>query len=236
MWGVRTNGRVFAVPPNVCPLWPLMNWQQAAHWAAFHDARPYVYAITYPSGMPFYIGKGSGKRILQHAAFLRLTDLWPTVRKPQSEKEAILWQLAINREYERYSILAICESEEHAYSFEAVAIQTYGQRARGDGILCNSTQMVETPYWPMPEAPMIDEVVSDGHFPWHFAPENNPRSPEGLVVWCPRCQNPGKITRQKPVRDLQCPSCFHYFEFVPEKKLRPWIPEGFTQDCKEASE
>lgn len=225
-WAPRFNhSQPFHIPPEVMPLDPLMSWQQAAKWAQF-NRRPYVYAITYPSGLPFYVGKGNGSRLMAHAAFLRLTDLWEHLRKPRDEKEAVIWQLAANRDYERYAILAVCQSDTEAFDIEATAINFYGRRERG-GILCNATQACEVPPWPMPPMPAIDEVFTDGDYPWLLGSWINARHPieKGKIVWCPKCDERGTIVRQKPVRDLRCPICFHYFELVDEAKLRQWIPE-----------
>lgn len=229
-WGARLCGQPFLVPPDVEPLFPLMSWQQAAKWAQGNGLRPYVYAICYPNGLPFYIGKGRRQRLMQHAAFLRLTDLWANVKRPRDEKEAVIWQLALNRDYERYAILAICETDYEAFGLEAVAIDRYGRRERG-GLLCNATVATQAPPWPMPAMPDVGDARTDGEFLWNLAPELNSRGVQvGKAVWCPKCDNPGMCARSAHVRELRCPVCFHYFELVDEWKLRKWLPSGFVSD------
>ena len=234
-WGVRIhNAQPFVIPPDVEPLFPLMSWQQATVWAQGNAIKPYVYALCYPNGLPFYVGKGRGKRIMQHAAFLRLTDLWSEVKQPDDEKTAVIWQLAINRDYERYAILAICETDYEAFGVEAIAIKRYGRREQG-GILCNATVALEAPAWPMPPAPEIPELMTNGERPWNWSPEVNARGINvGLTVWCPRCDKPSTCARQRPVRDMRCPICFHYFELVDDWKLREWIPQGFKHEVRNA--
>lgn len=235
-WGHRVNTRrTFEIPNSLEPLEPLMSWQQATKWAAF-NYMPYVYAITYPNGLPFYVGKGNGARLLAHAGFLRLSAMWQHIKPPRDEKEAVLWQLAIARSYERYAILAICSSDREAFEIEAVAIEHYGRRER-DGILCNATQAIEAPAWPMPTPPELDEVLTDGDYPWVICKELCARyaTNQGLVVWCKKCDNPALIVRQKPITDLRCPICFHYFEMVSEEKLRKWIPENLKDEYVSSS-
>lgn len=209
-----------------------MTWQQATKWAQGNGLRPYVYAICYPTGLPFYVGKGRRKRIMQHAAFLRLTDLWHKVRRPRSEKEAVIWQLAVNRDYERYAILAICETDAEAFDIEAIAIDRYGRREAG-GLLCNATVAIQTQPWPMPALPQIKELWTDGERPWNWEPGVNPRASSqygGLCVWCPRCDSSSMCSRHQPLREARCPVCFHYFELIDEEKLRKWIPEEFLEE------
>lgn len=236
-WASRYHLAVtFPIHEDIKPLWPLMSWQQASKWAQGNGLKPYVYALTYPNGLPFYVGKGNKLRLLQHGAFLRLSDLWRHVKPPRDEKEAVLWQLAGCRAYERYAILAICDSDQEAFELEAVAIKRYGRREAG-GLLCNATQAVDVSAAELPPMPAIAEMITDGEKPWNLAPGLNPRGYKaGKVCWCPKCDQPGMIAMQEPVAELLCPVCFHYFELIDNYKLRKWIPEGFAAEALQAYE
>lgn len=92
----------------------------------------YVYYLIDPdTGQPFYVGKGSGRRMYEHNRIRnRLTN--PLLK-------AKLCKLHKSNKPIVYEKVLINATEEEAFKKEVVAIATYGKKIDGTGILCNLT-------------------------------------------------------------------------------------------------
>jgi len=93
--------------------------------------RYYVYALTHPDGIPFYIGKGSGKRAWDHLLSYNRAP-------PSSTKMACIHDLIDNiKEYPIISIYSDGLSETDALAQEAFWISHFGRLVNDTGILTN---------------------------------------------------------------------------------------------------
>lgn len=92
----------------------------------------YVYYLTDPdTGQPFYVGKGSHRRMYEHNRIRnRLTN--PLLK-------AKLCKLHKSNKPIVYEKVLINATEEEAFKKEVADIATYGKKIDGTGILCNLT-------------------------------------------------------------------------------------------------
>lgn len=87
--------------------------------------RFYVYVLCRPNGKPFYVGKGSGRRIFNHDAEAR--------RNCQCYKCRVIrkvWQRG--GEVQRYTVFTT-DDEAEAYAYECELIALYGRNALANG-------------------------------------------------------------------------------------------------------
>jgi hypothetical protein len=94
--------------------------------------RHYVYVLLRPDESPFYVGVGTGRRILDHAIFARRPEL-------DSHKLRVirkLWRLGRDIDY---AIHAFFDNRSEAESAEAVLISKLGRRDLRTGPLSNVT-------------------------------------------------------------------------------------------------
>lgn len=89
--------------------------------------RYYVYQLCYPNGRPFYIGKGTGKRITHHRFEARRTDC----SCPKCQTIRKLWNEGLD--YTR-EIVFWTDDQKEAYAKECELIALYGMEN-----LCNRT-------------------------------------------------------------------------------------------------
>ncbi|QDV26355.1 GIY-YIG nuclease family protein [Aureliella helgolandensis] len=216
---------MFAIPEGLEPMRYMMNWQDARYWCHFVANRPYVYAICYPTGLPFYVGKGRAERLIQHGHFLREELVRGGV--PRDEKERVIKGLHVANHEEMHVILALCDRDAEAYRLEAMIIATWGRRANG-GMLTNADEGVLTQVpesWVIPEPPAIavNNPNCNGGM-WVKHPKINPRAPthRGVIISCPVCREECMHRGGQATEDVRCPYCHHFFSVDGERLLQHW--------------
>lgn len=201
--------RTFRIPKGFEPLKFLMEWEHAHHWCHFSGNCHYVYAICYPSGLPFYVGKGSALRMVTHGKFVGK-------REPADEKELVLSELQSLGVSERYAILVSDVTAQSAYQIEAIAITQWGRRANG-GLLTNRDegQLVSEPEcWSLPQPEQVP--IKGNPYPtlWALHPKIQFRAPRvrGVALDCPRCTARFYTAPNEQLHALRCPACYHFID------------------------
>jgi hypothetical protein len=88
----------------------------------------YVYQYVDPnSGLPFYVGKGSGRRCFKH--------LWEAQNNLCKNK--YLQNVILQVGKPKIEIVQTFETAEDAYALERQLVERYGRRINGTGILTN---------------------------------------------------------------------------------------------------
>lgn len=87
--------------------------------------RFYVYILCRPNGKPFYVGKGSGKRIFNHDAEARSGHDCHKCRVIRK-----IWRSGY--EVQRYTVFTTSDEQE-AYAYERELIALYGRNALANG-------------------------------------------------------------------------------------------------------
>lgn len=96
-----------------------------------HPKQFYVYVISRPSGEPFYVGCGSGKRIARHEKEAETSA--------RSRKLNIIRKIKRNGETVRYKLERWCATWAAAAEHECFLIKTIGRSDLGSGPLMNLT-------------------------------------------------------------------------------------------------
>lgn len=98
-----------------------------------HVKKYYVYGLHRPNLDPFYIGKGTGRRAVEHA---REARQGPRLHEANPHKNNIFRKIWRNSETAYYAIFSEHENEQDAYNREAELIEKYGRFCDG-GCLAN---------------------------------------------------------------------------------------------------
>ena len=209
LFGVGERGP-FRIPSDCEPLWPLFSWLEAKRFG-FHAGRKfYVYAICYPSGLPFYVGKGQAARACQH-----VEETWTISKDRWSEKHGIIIALADRNESEWYHFLALVSTEREAFAIEQQYIERWGLRQTG-GMLTNRVlPQSHSDYQGTYSTPNgIHAVISDK------SPRmvHHPELLEGMATGrktnenCKICGNACDVPLDLLLKIVQCPYCAHFFK------------------------
>lgn len=225
LYGVSFGcGNAFRIPPGIDPSWPLFTWKEAKNFGYYAGARYYVYALCYPSGLPFYVGRGQRARVCQH-----VDEAWTLPRDRWTEKHLIILQLSDRNESEWYHFLALVETQEAAASIEQRYIREWGLRSRS-GLLVNRVRPARyPPIDQLPKAPRILDISEQHKGPRRV---HHPDVLEGdyenaILFGCSVCLQECFIPRNIVAKSVQCPNCAHFFKPL-NQHWKPIDPELFT--------
>jgi hypothetical protein len=210
--------RLFAIPGDLKPFWPLFDYQEAMNFRFYANDRHYVYAICYPGGLPFYIGRGHRQRVMQHVSELRNIpfERW-------KEKHHEINSLMLANSAEMYAFLALVDDREQAAAIERKLVKRLGIRKRG-GLLVNSVIPDGSEH---PEELQVSPLEIAGLKPVRKPKPNSVYHPDLMIKdcgystqWtCGVCRQECWVPRDLTAKVVQCPNCAHFF--VP-------LSEGWT--------
>jgi hypothetical protein len=194
---------------------PLLNLDAAQTFCFYSKKLYYVYALCYPTGLPFYVGMGNNKRCFQH---LNESKVWQASAR-WNEKNDVIYQLLQTNESVWYHFLALVSERLDAAKIEAYWIKKWGMRDRG-GMLTNSIQpestladCSDTP----PPIPGVDEniiIKSFQHPLFVLKPPSGPAPRMGQVIRCYACGKPSQISGPMSGSKCLCSHCGHYVNFT----------------------
>lgn len=192
---------IYPIGIDLRPMYPLMNREQASRWGQFNSGDgAYVYAICYPNGLPFYVGKGRALRLVQHARQMRAVT---------NEKEQVIAKLVEREIGERYTFLGLDLSDEAAFELESNVIAALGIRARG-GMLANlAGESRFVPGWvvPSPVAKKASGETEGAHWVSHVDLNKVGFSHKGVIMHCPACRKKVFHPANIELHCARCPYC-----------------------------
>lgn len=214
-YGYSENG-TFRIPEGFKPLWPLYSWAEMRRFCGF-NAGYYVYAICYPNGLPFYVGKGSGYRVTNHVDDSYTTA--PKAIEKLEERHRILRSLNDNygpNSGELYHIFEIFYVQAEAYSVESSIIHQWGIRRLG-GLLSNTRLPPQGEHYEIGSGLYLNiqpakQNSRDGERLVKH-PELTQRDPNAKLKrdWCPVCSLPIILPEGYFKARVQCPHCASWF-------------------------
>jgi hypothetical protein len=223
LYGHGEDG-TFRIDATVKPFHPLFSWVEALRFCYYAGNRHYVYLLCYPTGLPFYLGKGTGERVCQHNK-----NAFNDKYNKRGEKERIMCDLWNRHESEWYHFLALCDTAEEAWQIEQHWINKWGVRA-DSGLLCNlaraNSQGAE-----FEELAPVDfssiELTNEriGPREVYYPPEllaRQPKNPRAIpmLCWCPVCNGDCLLNEELRMLMVQCPFCAHFFRPVSDARMR----------------
>ena len=178
----------------------------------------YVYTYSYPSGVPFYVGKGRGRRLKVHlydAKAGRNTGKWAV---------KVIAKLLRNGQEPIVKKIATGLDNEFACFVEEEFISKYGRRDLNSGILVNCTKGGDggLDLSPSVKQKQVDALLSGGvqtRFTKGFVPWNKGKTPPPHVIEAARQANLGRkqseeskhkksiVLRGYKHKTLTCPKC-----------------------------
>jgi hypothetical protein len=96
------------------------------------NAKFYVYLLFRPNGVPFYVGKGIGRRVFNHEAEARNTS-------NKTHKLNVIRAIIKSGGTIGYSIPRVFDDEAEAHAYEVELINTFGRHDLKRGPLTNQT-------------------------------------------------------------------------------------------------
>lgn len=214
-FGLRGDRQsAFAIPGDLRPLRPLLSDIIAQRFTFYCGPNYYVYALCYPTGIPFYVGMGNSRRCFQHVGETRRQA---SKGVGWSEKHDVIALMADTNESVWYHFLAMVPEREKAAEIEAYWIRKWGRRKHG-GMLTNSATPESTleDYQGLPPDVSEDgpeEVIKSFMHPDFmvipvYASSRAPRS--GAITRCPTCLKMGQYTAKMRHEKVMCANCGHF--------------------------
>lgn len=227
LFGIRLHRQaVFGIPNGLKPLWPLFTWMEARRFGFFATGKHYVYAICYPSGVPFYVGRGKKLRVCQHAE-----EAWRLPEHRLKPKHFELRSLARSNESEWYHFMALVEDPLEAAAIEQAYVKRW-RLDRSGGLLLNSVvpdgspevDSMDLETIDLPDTSMVigsERRTEKTVFHPHLFDGNcgNPRR-----YTCGICRSFCLVPEKLVSQIVQCPNCAHMF--LPA--LEGWAPREAT--------
>lgn len=225
LFGVSSQHGGFRIPPTIKPLWPLFSWREARNFGFYAGKLNYVYAICYPSGLPFYVGRGSRYRACAH-----VDETWEIPTERWTEKHHLIVSLSRRNESEWYHFLALVETKEEAAGIEQRYIQQWGVRHKG-GLLVNHARPIAYPHiGELPAAPVQMKAVENVSGPRSIHHPDlllGDFGNDGMTTNCPTCLKQCYCPISLASKRGQCPYCAHFFiPLNPSRKTHS--PEKFS--------
>jgi hypothetical protein len=113
-------------------LFDAMDVGAASEAIRIASKRFYVYVLVRPDGEPFYVGKGLGKRLFNHEAEARNTNL-------RTHKLNVIRSIVRSGGEVGYALPHFCENEAEAHGIETKLISSIGRHDLKKGPLTNQT-------------------------------------------------------------------------------------------------
>lgn len=216
MFGIRPAQSTFAIPAEFKPMAPLLGEDIARRFTFYSKPNHYVYALCYPTGLPFYVGVGYGYRCFSH-----LTESRKSTVPNKTEKHDIILELLGTCEGVWFHFLALVTDRSRAAKIEAYWIDLLGLRAKG-GMLTNSVKPYpdcDEEYDDQPPKVETDRLVikSFQHPDFIVAPNQHDANHSGAIRKCFACGESGQHTAEMRYVKVLCSNCGHY--------LVPWTGE-----------
>ncbi len=215
-FGIRPNGGTFPIPRSFKPMAPLLTEDVARRFTFYSKPNFYVYALCYPTGLPFYIGVGYGYRCFAHATeTINRSNRW-------GEKHDVILPMLQSSEGLWYHFLALQPGRDVAAKIEAYWISKLGFRSKG-GMLTNSVKPANDLDEYSDQPPEIPEDVgghrsniikSFQHPDMVLAPPVGSATRSGKLFNCWACGVQGQMLGAMRFVKILCSNCGHY--------LIPW--------------
>lgn len=218
LYGIRNNGKGFAIPEGFRPLAPLLPEKVAKRWCYYSHPCNYVYSLCYPTGIPFYVGVGVGDRAVSHVLETKRLAQKGSL---QIEKNQEIARLLSSGQEVWYHFLCLTESRQEAEETESFWINYWEIRQRG-GMLTNQEYPPAEPELTEPDPPPLPEgikepepkVVVFRHPDEVVCPPSQTELESGQwphdTISCNACGSQGYISKQFAGKHLICSNCGHY--------------------------
>lgn len=224
-FGLTASNRPFPIPHEFIPRAPILSQSVARRWCFYAGQNPYVYALCYPNGIPFYVGSGVRLRAMAHVEETEKTDA-----AQQSEKHQVIAELLRGSQGVWYHFFGQLKTRNEAYSLENYYIDLWGLRSRG-GMLTNDAPARGSRFnsieYADSEPFQADEPKDSVRVFLH--PDLAVALPFNSVLpskRCPACGITGCYTQAMYAKKVLCPNCGHYFFPFADEKPKPVFAVG----------
>lgn len=218
LYGISNKFTAFAIPSNFRPLSPLLSQIVANRWCYYSHPCNYVYALCYPTGIPFYVGVGKAGRAMAH---LTEATRVQNSNDPPTEKHVEINYLLTTELGVWYHFLCLTKDRNQAEQTEAFWIHYWDLRSQG-GMLTNISYPESQPELDDPATPELpSEVEQDDFSILTFAhpdmavchPSSKHRQGDSIplaAIECMACGSEVLADQHMHNKNLICPHCGHY--------------------------